>query len=370
MFDISFSCFSDYLASIPSDSGFLYVPPIPSRTNQSYFSTDSSPISYCRVSVDLCQPAFNYFKDGSIALQASFSSNDRLTASNFTLDPVKQMMRRLRNSVSYAARIHCCEIIGLTPILDTSSLSDDDKVSYKAQCKRFKKTHKAMFVTLTYASGVIWTNKDMSNCIAAVRMWHKRRGIPFRYVWVAEIQEKRLRNSPNEHGVHYHLIVWLPKSTILPHFDSQGWWSKGCTNLKVSYAPIGYLLKYASKGCSGSFSFPRGCRKHGAGGMSKDNRMLKSWTSRPKYVKDHFPDFRLCIVPAKGGGWVSRVTGEHLPSAWELVSFNPLVIRPKTNLSQALDFPFHPYCNDSILAAHKFNLHSDKNYIDIPSIII
>ena len=60
------------------------------------------------------------------------------------------------------------------------------------------------------------------------------------YVWVAELT-KRVR-------VHYHVAMWVPKTVYLPQSDTCGWWPYGMTRTETARKPIGYIMKYVSKG--------------------------------------------------------------------------------------------------------------------------
>lgn len=350
-----------------SGKPFAYRPPVPSRLDApSFFDSNAAPFSYVRSKVDSLTSTFNYSDTATDLLNRTLHCWSLTTEQNFTIDVKRQMLNRLRNSVARAARLHCAEIANVPAIMDTRKFSPEDHRAYKRQMAKYAKTHKALFTTLTYADDIEWDAKHMSNCISAVKMWHKRLGIPFRYVWVAEVQEERKIHSPEQHCVHYHLIIWLPKRFILPYFDARGWWPYGSTNCKKSYSPIGYLMKYASKGLKGDYTFPKGCRKHGCGGLTKDHRRFKTWHSRPSYVKEAFPDYRDNVQPAKGGGWIAKQTGEFLDAAWDLVSISPLVIRPKNKDDKGkrskTRFSFS-YSSLSVRLAYDFLQSASKFYI-------
>lgn len=87
------------------------------------------------------------------------------------------------------------------------------------------------FVTLTYRGVEDWQPRHVSGCLKSVRKWCKRRGVPLRYVWVAELQKRG--------ALHYHLAIWLPKSIQLPKFDKQGWWPHGMTQRVIAKNAVG-----------------------------------------------------------------------------------------------------------------------------------
>lgn len=164
------------------------------------------------------------------------------------------------------------------------------------------------FLTFTYRPGVDWQPRHLTECLKRVRHWVERRGVRFRYLWVAE-QHKSGR-------VHYHAIVWLPRGLSMPKPDKQGWWPHGFTNVQWARKGIGYLVKYATKTATSLIPFPKGCRLHGHGGLNSERRVYRSWWMLPKYQRERCePADR--VRRARGGGWRSVVTGEW----WEPVTY-------------------------------------------------
>ena len=160
-----------------------------------------------------------------------------------------------------------------------------------------------MMLTLTYTEAWLWDPLQVSRLIADVREWCRRRGWNPAYVWVMELQQ---RGAP-----HYHVIFWMRADLYLPKPDKRGWWPYGMTHVTRARRPVGYLLKYVSK-LQTQFSFPRGARIHGRGGLSQDERMTVRWWVMPRYqrARCHPSD---AVVRAPGGGWTSSVTGEWWP---------------------------------------------------------
>ena len=221
----------------------------------------------------------------------------------FALDRHKSRLKRLKHSTITAARL-------LQETIETE-----------------KQRYQPWLVTLTYREGVQWNASHITKTIKNARDWFSRRGYPCRYVWVAEIQEKR-KAKYGGHCVHYHIIFWLPRHLQLPKFDKREWWPHGMTETVKARNAVGYIAKYSSKGGK-STDFPRNCRMHGSGGLTAPSRWLKAWWLMPKYVREHFPEYTHRPVRSKGGGFVSKVTGDFLASIYEIVSFNPLIIQKK-----------------------------------------
>lgn len=203
-------------------------------------------------------------------------------------------LRRLRESVSNAAGIHEAELQAL-PF-------------------RFE----ALFLTLTYAPGIPWAPRDISRFLKRLRAWYGRTyGEPPRYTWVGEIQEKRKAAGSEDHCVHYHVVIWVPKGARLPKPDESGWWPHGMTKIERARSPVGYLTKYASKGTSPD-DIPKGARLHGCGGLSVAGRLERTWRMCPAWVREIFSaEDRPQRAP--GGGWISKVTRRFEPSRWVMV---------------------------------------------------
>lgn len=223
----------------------------------------------------------------------------------YYIDPKVLRIKRLRRTIRNAANAHTKEL-------------QDAGVKYTAH-----------FLTLTYAPGVDWSPRHISALIKSYRQYFADKDIKLRYVWVGEIQERRVSNT-GEHGVHYHVVFWLPKGIAVPKSDKRGWWPHGMTNTQKARNPTAYIMKYATKGTK--CKFPKGFRTHGSGGLSKDSRLSVAWWNIPKYVRDTLGDFSARICRASGGGWVSRLTGEWIPSLYKIISFSPLIIVPTGDL--------------------------------------
>lgn len=161
---------------------------------------------------------------------------------------------------------------------------------------------RAVFVTLTYAPGVEWSPRHVTDFIKNVRMWGARQGVRVGYVWVAEMQRRG--------AVHYHAVIWIPSRLQLPKPDRRGWWRHGMSNVQaVKRNGVGYLMKYVSKGLGDDPDLPLGARVCGSGGLDAMARAEFHYWRLPRYVREHVQIGERCRR-AQGGGWVSTVTGQ------------------------------------------------------------
>jgi hypothetical protein len=168
---------------------------------------------------------------------------------------------------------------------------------------------KSAMVTLTYRPEVRWEPGQVTAFVQRVRKYLGRRDVPCCFVWVLELTQA---GRP-----HYHVLFWLPRGLTLPKPDKQGWWPHGSTRIEWARSPVGYLVKYASKGIDGE-ELPKGARLSGCGGLSFSGRCVRSWRLCPAWVREVFSvDDR--PVRASGGGWLSRLTGAFEAARWRLV---------------------------------------------------
>lgn len=197
---------------------------------------------------------------------------------------------------------------------------------------------RAAMITLTYRDDVEWHPRHVTSMIKAMREWSRRRGHVIPYVWVAELT-KRGR-------MHYHVLVWLPDGFLLPKPDKAGWWQHGWTRIEYARSPVGYIAKYTSKGSSSDTSplsrrqslaavirgenppplFPRGARIYGSGGLDSVVKLIRRWWMLPSWVRNLTQPAH-DVRRARGGGWVSRETGEFFRSIWGIVSLSRERIR-------------------------------------------
>lgn len=202
------------------------------------------------------------------------------------LDPRASRLKRMRRSVMSTAKLH-----------EHAAVPGD----------------RAWLVTLTYAKADAWGPRHVSAYAKAMRRWCQSQGAVFKNSWVAEIQPGRFLRT-GEAVVHYHVLAWLPRGLTPPKPDRRGWWPWGMTQVVKARNAVGYLAKYASKG-SGEAPFPRGCRLHGSGGLTVEQRQVRAFELLPWYARQAFKVHDR-PVRAQGGGYVSRATGVHVESAY------------------------------------------------------
>lgn len=195
----------------------------------------------------------------------------------FAPDKDQSRLMRLRRGVGFSARAH--------------------RVSEKAKARE-----DVLMLTLTYRPGVEWEPKHISACMQHIREWHRRRGIPCRYVWVAELQDGK-RGGEGRMVIHYHIALWVPQGTKLPFADTQGWWPHGSTRTEVAKGAVQYLLHYLKKGDAKNYGrFPRGARIYGVGGLDHALRRARRWLGLPAFVQGN-SSIHDKWTRAVGGGW-------------------------------------------------------------------
>lgn len=224
------------------------------------------------------------------------------------LDPIKMRLDRMKKAVLTGARLHG-EDLAAKP------------GSFRTRCA---------MLTLTYAQDGEHGAKDITQLIKCIREYLRRKGMDFRYIWVMELTKN---GRP-----HYHIMMWLPKGVTLPKPDKRGWWTHGSTRIewiKNSKCAVGYLAKYLSKGTDIS-ALPAGARLHGCGGLNLTSRWCKAWWLLPKYIRETWPSFMSRPARAPGGGWIAKASGEWMESRYILVSFNPLTVKLRSCMLNAI----------------------------------
>lgn len=141
-------------------------------------------------------------------------------------------------------------------------------------------------VTLTYVGVNDWRPDHISEATHQYRKHCARLGVPCRYLWVAELQQRG--------AVHYHFIAWLPKGVSMPHWDRpstsktgrpvKAFWSHGMTNVEQARTGVGYLMKYLSK-MEDTTCFPTHLRLYGVGGLDTHARSIRGWYNLPEWAK-------------------------------------------------------------------------------------
>lgn len=169
-----------------------------------------------------------------------------------------------------------------------------------------------IMVTLTYAPGIEYSPRQITEYVRRSRAWLESRKIPYAYEWVLEMQK---RGAP-----HYHVLWWLPAGTKMPKPDMavgrqrKPLWPCGLTKIELARSGPAYIVKYASKGDKG-LPLPRGARLYGVGGFDSAKK-LAQWRALPAYVRERTEQGN-SVRRVTGGGWLVKESGEHIPSAWE-----------------------------------------------------
>lgn len=169
----------------------------------------------------------------------------------------------------------------------------------------------SVLVTLTYAGDGQWSSEHISRYIKRTRDFLSRLNVPAVYQWVMELTK---RGRP-----HYHIIWWLPDGIQIPKPDSSGHWVHGWSNIKRATRPVGYLIKYATKGGLETGDLPKGARLFGVGnGGEQSVKHAARRFGLPTWLFKSSDDHQIFRrVPRVG--WVCRETGEVRSSPFKVV---------------------------------------------------
>jgi hypothetical protein len=118
-------------------------------------------------------------------------------------------------------------------------------------CQMLDVQGRLVMVSLTYADGASWSPDDIAEYMNKVS--HLLGASLLTYCWVSELQTRG--------AIHYHVLMLVRRGTDVPLPDKSGMWSHGSSN-RGSAKSAWYILKYASKGDTGSY--PQGARILGA----------------------------------------------------------------------------------------------------------
>ena len=187
------------------------------------------------------------------------------------------------------------------------------------EVRRGGKRGRYILLTTTYRPNAEWSARHITRLVKCARDWYARQGQKLHYEWVLELTKAGIP--------HYHLILWVPRHLMLPHADTRGWWPHGSTRTEVARNPVGYLAKYASKGCADCYNIvtgerlrvPHGARICGAGGLGAVGTAELRWWMTPLWFRERHQ----AIVDVKRvpGGYVIRSTGEFVRSPWAFIGW-------------------------------------------------
>jgi hypothetical protein len=203
-----------------------------------------------------------------------------------------------------------------------------------------------VMATLTVGPEVEWHSRMVSDYCERQSRWLRRRGVPYAYAWVLELQKN---GRP-----HFHVLWAVPRGFRLPMPDKVpvggrcAFWRYGKSNVKRARS-VGYVVKYASKGDAG-LPLPTGARLFGLGCVDPRPRSRARWHALPSYLRRRTTqDDRIRRCP--GGGWVDVDTGEFFESEWEMETrrlasgaFVSITLRPKAVLKYQ-PVPRSPLCD-------------------------
>lgn len=211
----------------------------------------------------------------------------RRTGVRVEIDGALKRVKRLRTSLEHASRLLHFD-------------AHDEAAPARWQKK---------MLTMTYRPGVDWSPEHMAHWSNMFRTWCRRRSVKCRYVWVAELQVRGV--------VHYHIVIWVQRGVFLPQSDRNGWWPHGSTRTETVQSPMSYIMKYATKtDASNIGGFPKGCRLHGAAGLTREHRRHLRYWRAPFWVRDSLTgraDIRKVV-----GGYMDAYTGELVLSPWSV----------------------------------------------------
>lgn len=225
--------------------------------------------------------------------------------------PPPQAVTRPSTTAASLARF-----VGLVRKIETSQAVSTRKRKNSARKKlthvireqrRFAKTAtlRAVALTLTYRDSAAFSPKHISSFLDRLRRALKRAGHSLPYAWVLERAGQ----------LHYHLILWLPRSYSLAPAKLAKWWPWGSTWVETCRS-VGAWAKYMAK-FDGATKLPKRARLYGYGGLDEAGKTAVSRAALPRWL--------LALLPAHGrarrhpgGGWVDTNTGEvhHSPYVW------------------------------------------------------
>lgn len=112
-------------------------------------------------------------------------------------------------------------------------------------------------------------------------------------------------------------MLWVPRGFRIPKPDQSGLWPHGLTQVKRAYSPVGYVIKYSSKGGLEEHDIPKGARLFGVGGGGDAERLATHRAGLPMWLFARLePGARARRVARLG--WVCSITGEIFSSPFSV----------------------------------------------------
>jgi len=156
---------------------------------------------------------------------------------------------------------------------------------------------RAVAITLTYENNDDFSDGQITAFIKTLRSSVARAGGKLMYAWTLE----RARQ------LHYHLIVWLPRSYRLDDARLAKWWKFGST-WRESCETVQGWRKYIGKfNCIENL--PKKARIFGCGGLDDAGKAAVSRAMLPRWLQAVLPRGHLARRLV-GEGWVDLMTGE------------------------------------------------------------
>ncbi|MEN8515898.1 hypothetical protein [Burkholderia sp. RS02] len=156
---------------------------------------------------------------------------------------------------------------------------------------------RSVAVALTFADNGKFCAKLISRFIACVRQALKRRGHRLPYTWVLE----------SEGRLHYHLMLWLPRSFVIDKQQLARWWPWGTTSVASCRVVEGYARYMAKFDCMDRI--PKAGKLFGSGGLDESGKAAVLRAGLPRWLQ--------AILPRGGSarrfpgyGWTNTETGE------------------------------------------------------------
>jgi len=171
-----------------------------------------------------------------------------------------------------------------------------------------------LFLGLTYRDGEGPKPGDVSAFVAKISERGRRRGTKIPLVW----KQERGQNSTKRQ--HYHAIILLPPGVAIKPETLQGWWPHGAIDIGVDKTEkecVKSIANYVTKADESISDLSRGLKLLGLSGFEASEREDVRWATLPYWVQLWF-DRKDQPVKAKGGGYMSKRTGEVMPSPWTM----------------------------------------------------
>lgn len=173
-------------------------------------------------------------------------------------------------------------------------------------------------LSLTYRQRGDYRKTHLSALMALyrTRLERLRATNPFLTFYFAWVMETQRRGCP-----HLHVLIWVSRGTAIPNPSRKSYrgrrkpWPHGFSAMRrlppqVIPIAVAYLAKAKTK-----LNLPRGARICGYGSSDPAAKRVAAWQARPRWLREETePGERL--HEAKGGGYVSRETGELHPSPY------------------------------------------------------